>query len=192
MKKLFNVLLVIILILLVCLAGYKICLNIQKHEVLKMVDGTFTEVKNGDLSNYMDNQSKDESNKINQYTKSMLGNIDYKVLSIDQEYNKAKVKISVSNKDMKTIFQRVINKAMDEAFKNIFDNKSKEEIDKEVEKYFLEELKSKDIKVVTNTIDLEYVKANGNWEINIDRMKFLNSILPGYTDLKNSISSLKD
>ena len=192
MKKLFNVLLVIILILLVCLAGYKICLNIQKHEVLKMVDGTFTEVKNGDLSNYMDNQSKDESNKINQYTKSMLGNIDYKVLSIDQEYNKAKVKISVSNKDMKTIFQRVINKAMDEAFKNIFDNKSKEEIHKEVEKYFLEELKSKDIKVVTNTIDLEYVKANGNWEINIDRMKFLNSILPGYTDLKNSISSLKD
>lgn len=191
MKKALKILLIIILIALIGIFGYYITINIQKNKVLNKVEDTFIAIKNGDLSSYFGDIDK-ETNNVNNYTKAMLGNLEYKVLEVEPKLNRCKVKLSISNKDMKTVFQKIIVKAMNEAFQNMFDNKSSEEVDKIIEEYFITELNSKELKTVNQNIELEYIKENGKWELTIDRMKFINSILPGYTDLKNSISSLKN
>lgn len=137
------------LIAVLGVGGYFVTLNIYKNNALEKIDTVFSLLKEGnveEIKKYISpeefNQTSENSDEENMSDESMemlkilFKNLNYEVVSTDMKLNEAVIKLNVTNKDAKEIFTNYFSKALSLSMSGTFDDKSEEEKDKELIKYF--------------------------------------------------------
>lgn len=201
MKKVLKVALIVILIIALIVGGYFIYLNLTKKQALDTVDKMFTAIKTGDeeqikqyinIDNLKEEEEEAKSNidKDQEMEKIMLNNLNYEVISTDVKFNQCTVKLNISNKNLKTVFENYIAKAFSLAFSQAFGAMTEEEMDNQLKQYFEEQYNSESTETITSEMTIDLKKENGKWTVNCDEDKFVDAVLPGYKEVVESLNSI--
>ena len=201
MKKFFKILLIIIVILVIICGAYFVIINSTKKSALDTIDIIFTALKAGNdeiVSEYINtedftnNETEGETENIaenEEMSKIMVEKLTYEVISIDTKINQCTVKLKVSNKDLKTVFGNYITKVLSLAFSQAFEQITEEEVDKQLNEYFIQQYNSEDIQTLTNELTINMKKENGKWNLSYDNEELVNAIFPGYSEIIESFKN---
>lgn len=202
MKKVFKILLIVIILLALLVGGYFALIKLQEKSVLNVVDEIFVALKTGDsekIKQYIDfEETQNEEEALeniaedDEMAKVMMKNLTYEVTEKNTKLNNCKIKLKISNKDFKTILGNYFTKAFTLAFSQAFGGITEEEMNKQLEEYFIEQFNSESVNMITNEVEIEAVKENGDWTINYDKEKLINAILPGYKEVMESFESIEE
>lgn len=206
MKKTLKTILIIILAIIVVAAiicgGYFLTINLQEKSALKTIDEMFTALKTGnedEIKQYINiddkenNEAEDTTESVmddEEMLKTVVQNLNYEVISTDTKLSNCTVKLNVSNKDFKTIFQNYIAQAFSLAISSAFGGMTDEEMNAKMEEYLIEQYNSESIGTITNEITLNMKKENGKWNIDYDQNQLLNAIMPGYSEVMQSLEQM--
>lgn len=199
MKKKWLIVIIILIVLVLLVGGFFLAIYFTKINAIKSADQMFSTIKSGDqekIKEYIDfssisdnNISEDES--LNEMKNILFKNLNYTIEVEKIGFNKATLKVNVSNKNFKTVFSNYISKAFSLAFDESFNDMSEDEINKQLYDYVEEQYNSDSVETVSNEITLDLNKKDGKWAIDYDKDTLLNSILPGYKDIANALSYIE-
>ena len=196
MKKSLKILLVIILVAAVLIGGYFGFLQIMKKQARDTIENMFTAFKSGDenqikefinIDDTVDN-NEDESEG-SEMEKIMLKKLDYEIESLDCKFNQCTVKLKVTNKDLKTVFQNYMTKAISLAFSQETDQSSDGDIESQLKDFFEEQYDSDSVENVSTEITVSLNREQGKWKVSCDEDKVVDAILPGYRDFIEYVDS---
>ena len=211
MKKSLKIALIVIIAIVVVASiicgGYFLTIKLQEKSALETVDSLFTALKSGnedEIKQYIniDELNDDAENNEEETTstmmnddamvKAMMQNLNYEVVSTDTKINNCTVQLNVSNKNLKTVIQNYITYAFSLAFSSAFGGMTEEEMNAKMEEYFVEQFNSEDLETVRNQLTLNMKKENGKWNIDCDKNQLLNAIMPGYSEMMESLEQLEE
>lgn len=206
MKKSLKTILIVVLAIIVVAAiiggGYFLTIKLQEKSALKTVDGMFTALKTGnedEIKQYINiddeenNEAEDTTESVidnEEMLKTVVQNLNYEVISTDTKLNSCTVKLNVSNKDFKTVFQNYIAQAFSLAISSAFGGMTDEEMNAKMEEYLIEQYNSESIGTITNELTLNMKKEKGKWNIDCDKDQLLNAIMPGYSEVMQSLEQM--
>ena len=201
MKKILKIALIVILIIALVVGGYFIALNTTKKQALETVDNMFTALKTGDeeqIKQYINIEDEIEKNDTTEDSiaedqemeKTMLKNLNYEIISTDVEINECTMKLNISNKNLKTVFENYMSKVVSVAFSQAFGAMTEEEMDAQLKQYFEEQYNSEDIETVTTEVTINMKKEDGKWNVDCDEDAFVDAVLPGYKEVEESLNNL--
>lgn len=161
-------------------------LIVTSSDPKKSVDGFLTNLKAGDFEKAQEFATGDNLLEDQEYSeetqKLLFDKISWKVKKVTAENDKAKVEIEITNKDFEVIVQNCMKKLLSN-FKAVLEGNVSE---KSIEKYFIEELKSDNAQMKTETKTIELQKQDGKWKVVVNN-ELANSLLPGLQESVNSI-----
>ncbi len=207
MKKNVKILIIVLASIVVlaglAVGGYFLSLHFTKVKALKAVDEVFVSLKSGDVNqlkkyiNLSDSESTsdevtdgDEEDDDNKTALIMLKNLNYEVVDTDIGFKNCTITLNVSNKDIKTVFSKYISNLFSLAISSAFGQITEEELNQKAEETLEKEYNSDEVETVTNPLTLNLVKENGKWKVEFDKTELLNAVLPGYTEVIESLSSI--
>ncbi len=207
MKKNVKILIIVLASIVVlaglAVGGYFLSLHFTKVKALKAVDEVFVSLKSGDVNqlkkyiNLSDSESNsdevtdgDEEDDDNKTALIMLKNLNYEVVDTDIGFKNCTITLNVSNKDIKTVFSKYISNLFSLAISSAFGQITEEELNQKAEETLEKEYNSDEVETVTNPLTLNLVKENGKWNVEFDKTELLNAVLPGYTEVIESLSSI--
>lgn len=207
MKKNVKILIIVLASIVVlaglAVGGYFLSLHFTKVKALKAVDEVFVSLKSGDVNqlkkyiNLSDSESTsdevtdgDEEDDDNKTALIMLKNLNYEVVDTDIGFKNCTITLNVSNKDIKTVFSKYISNLFSLAISSAFGQITEEELNQKAEETLEKEYNSDEVETVTNPLTLNLVKENGKWNVEFDKTELLNAVLPGYTEVIESLSSI--
>ena len=196
MKKSLKILLVIILVVAVLAGGYFGFLQIMKKQARDTIENVFTALKSGDenqikefinIDDAVDNN--EDSSEGAEMERIMLKKLDYEIESLDCKFNQCTVKLKVTNKDLKTVFQNYMTKAISLAFSQTTDQSSDGDIESQLKEFFEEQYDSDSIENKSTEITVTLNKEKGKWKVTCDENALVDAILPGYRDFIEYVNS---
>ena len=161
-------------------------LIITSSDPKKSIDGFLTNLKAGDFEKAQEFATGDSLLKDQEYSeetqKLFFDKISWKVKKVTAENDKANVEIEITNKDFEIIIQNCMKKLLSN-FKAVLEGNVSEQ---SVEKYFVEELKSDNVQMKTETKTIELQKQDGKWKV-VANNELAKSLLPGLQESVNAI-----
>lgn len=132
-------------------------------------------------------QKEDEDSE--EYAKLFVEKLKFKILSTDIDGEKATVKTEITNIDAMKALQKYLQEAFTEALNNAFQQKelTDEEAEKKSEEKYIEILKSDDIGMTTNNVDIKLTRNGDSWKIDLDE-ELQNAILGGLIKAEKSMT----
>lgn len=199
-KKITVAIISIISVIAISCVIYFLTLNIFKASAINEIDNAFTALKSGDeeiIKKYLATEAvKEMSEDLNdedsrKMAKVMLSHLEYEVVSADVNFKEGEIKINVSNKDLKKVFENYMKKVFSIAISQTFGKMSDEDFNSELLKILQEQYDSESIETIKNELVIKLTRENGEWKIDsdADENQIVNAILPGYESV---LESLKD
>lgn len=146
--------------------------------------GDFATAKTYTADNTMDALEIGENAEEVEMIKYYFKYLDVKVIDVTKASNQAIVKVDIKNKNLKTILQNYIKKAVELSMQQINSSNSTESIEEQLLNYFSAQFESQEIEEITTTVDIVLNKVDGKWKVVIDE-KLRDGLLPGLTDINN-------
>lgn len=151
----------------------------------KSVDGLLTNLREGDFEKaqeFLNGGELVSEDEFNAETKALLfDKLAWKVGKITEENDQATIEIEITNKDFKTLISNYMQKALKAAFGGA--NITQEEM----ENYFVEELKNKEVQTVTETKTIQAIKEDKKWKV-VANDELTNALLPGLQEAVNAFN----
>lgn len=184
---------IIIIAILVVTFAYIAMIQNEKSKVTSKITTAFESIKNGDetakesylgYDNIIKNQSSADFNVL-------FSKLDYKVenVSISNDLKSATAEVTVSNKDIGTIFANYIAKMLQLSFTSVFTGANESELNNQSTEYLTSQINSDNIETKTTNLNLNLTKDGDEWTITNDKTEIVDAILPGLVDKINSMKS---
>lgn len=184
---------IIIIAILVVTFAYIAMIQNEKSKVTSKITTAFESIKNGDetakesylgYDNIIKNKSSADFNVL-------FSKLDYKVenVSISNDLKSATAEVTVSNKDIGTIFANYIAKMLQLSFTSVFTGANESELNNQSTEYLTSQINSDNIETKTTNLNLNLTKDGDEWTITNDKTEIVDAILPGLVDKINSMKS---
>lgn len=113
--------------------------------------------------------------------------LDVNVVDITKSKSEAIVRVELNNKNLKTILQKYIQKALELAMSSLGSSDKKDGMEAELLEYFKSKFESEEIDTVTTTVDIVLNKVDKEWKVVVTE-ELRDAILPGLSDINNLYS----
>lgn len=167
---------IVIIIVLVAMLAYMFS---KKDSPRQTVETMLSDLKSGNYSQSILAGMLQEEEFDQETQKLLFDKLDWKILNVSEEGDKATVEIEITNKDFKTIIENYMQRIIKVAFSG--ENPSEEEITN----YLVEELKNDEVQNVTSNQVIVLEKKDGKWEVT-EENNFVNIFLPGFNEAISS------
>lgn len=121
----------------------------------------------------------------------LFENIEYKIISSSIDGDSASVNIDIENIDMGMVLGQFLEEAFAFAFSDAFSDKSMsdEEMEVAMTDLFLEIIEKNKDNTVSNNVDIDLNKVDGQWKIAVDE-DFQNALTGNLIDMINSMGDI--
>lgn len=158
-----------------------------KNFVESLKNGDFELARTYTSDDTMDALEIDTDAENLEMMKLYFKNLNVNILEITKSKEQSIVKIEVTNKNLGTILQNYIQKALELAMANIDSGKTTENMEAELMEFFKSQFDSGDIDSVTTTVDVILNNVDGKWKVVIDEI-LRDALLPGLSELSDMYS----
>ncbi len=160
----------VVAIIIIAIIGAMI---LRKDSPKKALEKALIDLKAGAYAQEMlSGLVQGEDNVNSEAQKLLFEKLEWKILKVEEEKEKATLEIEVTNKNFKTIIGNYMQKALTSAFSG---NANKDEMTN----YLMEELRNEEVETVTVSQTIVLEKKDGKWEM-VEQEKFMNIVLPGF------------
>lgn len=163
---------IVIVLVLVAMLAYMFS---KKGSPRQTVETMLSDLKSGNYSQSILAGMLQEEELDQEAQKLLFDKLDWKILSVKEEGDKANVEIEITNKDFKTIIGNYMQRIIKVAFSG--ENPSEEEMTN----YLIEELNNNEVQNVTSNQVIVLEKKDGKWEVT-EENDFVNIFLPGFNE----------
>ena len=189
-KNLYYIISIVIAICLIALIAFVILTLQQTPE--KLLNNILSNLKEGNLEKINQYINYEEilgtsnllsSKEFNEETKKTLFNkLEWEILEVKTEKDKAVVNLEITNKDFKIIIEKYMQKALSAVFsgKNLEND--------EIKNYLVEEINNQEAQIITQTKTLEFTKKDNKWQITVND-ELIDALLP---NLQKTVDSLNN
>lgn len=167
---------IVIVLVLVAMLAYMFS---KKDSPRQTVETMLSDLKSGNYSQSMLAGMLQEEEIDQEAQKLLFDKLDWKILNVSEEGDKATVEIEITNKDFKTIIGNYMQRIIKVAFSE--ENPSEEEMTN----YLIEELNNDEVQNVTSNQVIVLEKKDGKWEVT-EENDFVNIFLPGFNEAISS------
>lgn len=121
--------------------------------------------------------------------KLFFKNVNLNIVEVTKDSNQAIVKVEITNRDLKTIMQNYMQKALELAMSSINSSNTTEDMESQLQEFFKSQFESTQIENVTTSVDIVLTKVDGDWKIVLDE-NLRDAILPGLTEISNLYTTM--
>ena len=195
-KALKIILCIIVLVIVIAVIIFGIIKLTAKNPTDSVI--SFIEyLKSGDLNGAKEytNESSLEMLGIDSETediemvKLFFKNVNLNIVEVTKDSNQAIVKVEITNRDLKTIMQNYMQKALELAMSSINSSNTTEDMESQLQEFFKSQFESTQIENVTTSVDIVLTKVDGDWKIVLDE-NLRDAILPGLTEISNLYTTM--
>lgn len=191
-KNLYYIISIVIAICLIALIAFVILTLQQTPE--KLLNNILSNLKEGKLEKINQYISYEEilgtsdllsSKEFNEETKKSLFNkLEWKILEVKTEKDKATINLEITNKDFKIIIEKYMQKALSAVFsgKNLEND--------EIKNYLVEEINNQEAQTITQTKTLEFTKKDNKWQITVND-ELIDVLLPNLRETVDTLNNNK-
>ena len=191
-KNLYYIISIVIAICLIALIAFVILTLQQTPE--KLLNNILSNLKEGKLEKINQYISYEEilgtsdllsSKEFNEETKKSLFNkLEWKILEVKTEKDKATINLEITNKDFKIIIEKYMQKALSAVFsgKNLEND--------EIKNYLVEEINNQEAQTITQTKTIEFIKKDNKWEITVNN-ELIDALLPNLRETVDTLNNNK-
>lgn len=191
-KDLYYIISIVIAICLIALIAFVILTLQQTPE--KLLNNILSNLKEGKLEKINQYISYEEilgtsdllsSKEFNEETKKSLFNkLEWKILEVKTEKDKATINLEITNKDFKIIIEKYMQKALSAVFsgKNLEND--------EIKNYLVEEINNQEAQTITQTKTIEFTKKDNKWEITVNN-ELIDALLPNLRETVDTLNNNK-
>lgn len=191
-KDLYYIISIVIAICLIVLIAFVILTLQQTPE--KLLNNILSNLKEGKLEKINQYISYEEilgtsdllsSKEFNEETKKSLFNkLEWKILEVKTEKDKATINLEITNKDFKIIIEKYMQKALSAVFsgKNLEND--------EIKNYLVEEINNQEAQTITQTKTIEFIKKDNKWEITVNN-ELIDALLPNLRETVDTLNNNK-
>ncbi len=191
-KDLYYIISIVIAICLIVLIAFVILTLQQTPE--KLLNNILSNLKEGKLEKINQYISYEEilgtsdllsSKEFNEETKKSLFNkLEWKILEVKTEKDKATINLEITNKDFKIIIEKYMQKALSAVFsgKNLEND--------EIKNYLVEEINNQEAQTITQTKTIEFTKKDNKWEITVNN-ELIDALLPNLRETVDTLNNNK-
>lgn len=191
-KNLYYIISIVIAICLIALIAFVILTLQQTPE--KLLNNILSNLKEGNLEkinqyiNYeeiLETSDLLSSKEFNEETKKGLFNkLEWKILEVKTEKDKATINLEITNKDFKIIIEKYMQKALSAVFsgKNLEND--------EIKNYLVEEINNQEAQTITQTKTIEFTKKDNKWEITVNN-ELIDALLPNLRETVDTLNNNK-
>ncbi len=170
---------IVIALALVAIAAYMFLMKDSPRQALETM---LSDLKSGNYSQGILASMLEEEDFDQEARKLLFDKLDWKILNVKEEGDKATVEVEITNKDFKTIIGNYMQRIIKVAFSG--ENPSEEEMTN----YLIEELNNGEVQNVTSNQSIVLEKKDGKWEVT-EENDFVNIFLPGFNEALNSFNN---
>lgn len=170
---------IVIALALVAIAAYMFLMKDSPRQALETM---LSDLKSGNYSQGILASMLEEEDFDQEARKLLFDKLDWKILNVKEEGDKATVEVEITNKDFKTIIGNYMQRIIKVAFSG--ENPSEEEMTN----YLIEELNNSEVQNVTSNQSIVLEKKDGKWEVT-EENDFVNIFLPGFNEAINSFNN---
>lgn len=191
--------------IILCIVGLIIVIAVIIFGIIKLTAKNPTDsvtsfieyLKSGDLNGAKEytNESSLEMLGIDSETediemvKLFFKNVNLNIVEVTKDSNQAIVKAEITNRDLKTIMQNYMQKALELAMSSINSSNTTEDMESQLQEFFKSQFESTQIENVTTSVDIVLTKVDGDWKIVLDE-NLRDAILPGLTEISNLYTTM--
>lgn len=195
-NKVLKIVLVILILAVVAVAVVFGILKLTAKNPADSVTGLVECLKNGDFqgANVYVNGDNTEALGIDSETediemiKLFFSNLNLNIVEVTKDKDQAIVKAEITNKDLNTIMQNYMKKALELAMSSINTSSTTEDMETQLQEYFKSQFTSTEIENVTTSVDIVLTKVDKEWKVVIDEA-LRDALLPGLSELSNLYST---
>ena len=191
-KNLYYIISIVIAICLIALIAFVILTLQQTPE--KLLNTILSNLKEGKLEKINQYISYEEilgtsellsSKEFNEETKKSLFNkLEWKILEVKTEKDKATINLEITNKDFKIIIEKYMQKALSAVFSG------KDLENDEIKNYLVEEINNQEAQTITQTKTIEFIKKDNKWEITVNN-ELIDALLPNLRETVDTLNNNK-
>ncbi len=171
-----------VIIVVIAILAILACVFLLGNSPKSSLETILNSLKSGNYNDSMLTSLLEEENFNQEAQKLLFDKLQWKVIKVKEDGNKATVEVELTNKDFKTI----INNYMQKVVKIAFSGKTPS--DEEITNYLIEELNNNQVQTVTSNQIIELEKKDGKWEI-ANENDFVVAVLPGFNEAINSFNN---
>ena len=191
--------------IILCIVVFSYCYSCHNFGIIKLTAKNPTDsvtsfieyLKSGDLNGAKEytNESSLEMLGIDSETediemvKLFFKNVNLNIVEVTKDSNQAIVKAEITNRDLKTIMQNYMQKALELAMSSINSSNTTEDMESQLQEFFKSQFESTQIENVTTSVDIVLTKVDGDWKIVLDE-NLRDAILPGLTEISNLYTTM--
>lgn len=195
-NKVLKIVLAILILAVVAVAVVFGILKLTTKNPADSVTGLVECLKNGDFqgANVYVNGDNTEALGIDSETediemiKLFFTNLNLNIVEVTKDKDQAIVKAEITNKDLNTIMQNYMKKALELAMSSINTSSTTEDMETQLQEYFKSQFTSTEIENVTTSVDIVLTKVDKEWKVVIDEA-LRDALLPGLSELSNLYST---
>lgn len=195
-NKVLKIVLAILILAVVAVAVVFGILKLTAKNPADSVTGLVECLKDGDFqgANVYVNGDNTEALGIDSETediemiKLFLTNLNLNIVEVTKDKDQAIVKAEITNKDLNTIMQNYMKKALELAMSSINTSSTTEDMETQLQEYFKSQFTSTEIENVTTSVDIVLTKVDKEWKVVIDEA-LRDALLPGLSELSNLYST---
>lgn len=195
-NKVLKIVLVILILAVVAVAVVFGILKLTAKNPADSVTGLVECLKDGDFqgANVYVNGDNTEALGIDSETediemiKLFFSNLNLNIVEVTKDKDQAIVKAEITNKDLNTIMQNYMKKALELAMSSINTSSTTEDMETQLQEYFKSQFTSTEIENVTTSVDIVLTKVDKEWKVVIDEA-LRDALLPGLSELSNLYST---
>ena len=170
---------VVVVLLIIAILAY---MFLMTDSPKKSVETMLSDLKSGNYSQAILASVLEEEDFNQEMQRLLFDKLEWKVLNVKEEGDKATVEIEITNKDFKTIIGNYMQRIIKVAFSGQYPS------EEEMTNYLIEELNNNEIQNVTSNQSIVLEKKDGKWEVTGEN-DFVNILLPGFNEAINSFSN---
>ncbi len=195
-NKVLKIVLAILILAVVAVAVVFGILKLTAKNPADSVTGLVECLKDGDFqgANVYVNGDNTEALGIDSETediemiKLFFTNLNLNIVEVTKDKDQAIVKAEITNKDLNTIMQNYMKKALELAMSSINTSSTTEDMETQLQEYFKSQFTSTEIENVTTSVDIVLTKVDKEWKVVIDEA-LRDALLPGLSELSNLYST---
>lgn len=195
-NKVLKIVLAILILAVVAVAVVFGILKLTAKNPADSVTGLVECLKDGDFqgANVYVNGDNTEALGIDSETediemiKLFFSNLNLNIVEVTKDKDQAIVKAEITNKDLNTIMQNYMKKALELAMSSINTSSTTEDMETQLQEYFKSQFTSTEIENVTTSVDIVLTKVDKEWKVVIDEA-LRDALLPGLSELSNLYST---
>lgn len=195
-NKVLKIVLAVLVLVVVIVAVVFGILKLTAKNPADSVTGLVECLKNGDFqgANVYVNGDNTEALGIDSETediemiKLFFTNLNLNIVEVTKDKDQAIVKAEITNKDLNTIMQNYMKKALELAMSSINTSSTTEDMETQLLDYFKSQFTSTEIENITTSVDIVLIKVDKEWKVVLDET-LRDALLPGLSELSNLYST---